>query len=150
MRGLTFATAVALTLEFTVSATGHAAETAPKTVNTNMPYPSQVSLMHERSGWTYRKSSVRSEKAGLPLYFSDADSPGKSVCYGECAMRWVPLIAPATEKSLGQWTIVVRTDGLLQWAFKGRPIYTHISDTPENPTGDGDQGTWHLMPHFLL
>jgi predicted lipoprotein with Yx(FWY)xxD motif len=52
-------------------------------------------------------------------------------------------------KSLGQWTIVVRKDGVRQWAFKGRPIYTHIHDSPETATGDGDAGTWHLMPHFI-
>lgn len=143
MRDLTFAAIVAFG-EVALSATGHASESVPRTVNTNMPYPGQVSLMHERMGWTYRKST-----SGLPLYFSEADSLGKSICYGECAVQWIPLIAPVSEKPLGQWTIVVRKDGLRQWAFKGRPIYTHIHDTPETPTGDGDDGTWHLMPHFL-
>jgi len=138
MRDLIF-----LILGLVVSASSHASEALPRTASAQLPYPTQVALMHERLGWTYRKSTT-----GLPLYFSEADSPGKSACYGKCAMQWIPLIAPVTEKSLGQWTIVVRKDGVRQWAFRGRPIYTHIHDTPQTATRAGHEGTWHLMPHF--
>ena len=135
---------ILLILGLVFSGSSHASESLPRTADTLLPYPSQVSLMRERAGWTYRQSA-----AGLPLYLSEADSPGKSACYGRCAMQWIPLIAPATEKALGQWTIVVRRDGARQWAFKGRPIYTHIHDTPETRTSDDDKGAWHLMPHFV-
>ncbi|MEP6549169.1 MAG: hypothetical protein ABJD53_17050 [Gammaproteobacteria bacterium] len=63
-------------------------------------------------------------------------------------MQWIPLLVSAGEKSLGEWTIFVRKDGRRQWAFKQRPVYTHIHDSPDMPTGDGVDGVWHLMPHF--
>lgn len=144
MRVLTFASVVALTFEITFSGIGHASESLPKTVNTQLPYPAGVSLMHDPMGWTFRQSGTH-----LPLYFNEKDSPDKSVCNSECEKQWIPLLVTlANEKSLGQWTIFVRKDGRLQWAFKNRPVYSHIHDTPGKPNGDDVDGVWHLMPHF--
>jgi len=113
----------------------------PKTANINLPYPGQIDLEQETHGWTYRLNQHE-----LPLYMSTADSPGKSSCNDACAKRWLPVIAEAGAKRLGDWTIIVRADGQRQWAFKGHPVYTHVDDTSEHP--HGDSGSFHLMPHF--
>src|SRR5665213_208767 len=142
MRGLPFATVVvALGLAFSISA--QASESLPKTLSTQLPYPAGVSLVQDRMGWTYRQSST-----DLPLYLYEKDSRDKSVCNSACETQWIPLLAPTSEKSLGEWTIFVRKDGRRQWAFEQRPVYTHIHDAPDSPTGDGEGGVWHLMPHF--
>jgi predicted lipoprotein with Yx(FWY)xxD motif len=110
---------------------------------TQLPYPAEVSLVQERMGWTFRQSP-----SGLPLYLYEPDSPVTSVCNSACESKWIPLLAPAGEKPLGDWTIFVRKDGRRQWAFEQHPVYTHLHDTPATPTGDREDGVWHLMPHF--
>src|SRR5665213_733721 len=130
MRGLSLATVVMI-IETISCAPGHASESLPKTMSAQLPYPAAVSLMQDRMGLTYRQSP-----SGLPLYLYGADSPGKSACNSTCEMQWIPLLVSAGEKSLGEWTIFVRKDGRRQWAFKQRPVYTHIHDSPDMPTGD--------------
>ncbi len=142
MRSLNFA-AVVVALGLIISATGHASESALKTSITQLPYPAEVSLVQEQMGWTFRQSS-----SNLPLYLYEPDSPTKSVCNSACETQWIPLLAPAGEKPLGDWTPFMRKDGRQQWAFEQHPVYTHLHDTPDMPTGDGVDGVWHLMPHF--
>jgi predicted lipoprotein with Yx(FWY)xxD motif len=122
---------------------GHSDETIPKAVNTQLPYPAVVSLVQESGGYTFRQNETNA-----PLYINERDSPGKSVCDDACESQWFPLIAKANEKPLGEWTAFKREDGRWQWAFKKRPVYTHIHDSPDQPNGDGMEGVWHLMPHF--
>lgn len=111
----------------------------PKTADVNLPYPGQIDLEQESSGWTYRSKEQR-------LYMSTADPPGKSVCNGACAKMWPPVIAPSSSKPLGDWTIITREDGQRQWAFKNHPVYTHASNAADKPSGA--MGTFRLMPHF--
>ncbi len=46
----------------------------------------------------------------------------------------------------GDWTIIDRTDGTKQWAYKGKPLYTFVQDKkPGDMTGDGKaNGAWHV------
>lgn len=67
-----------------------------------------------------------SDVKGFTLYVTDRDKdPGKSSCYGPCAEQWVPLRAQGEAKAFGEWSVVARTDGQPQWAFKGRPLYRY-------------------------
>lgn len=113
----------------------------PKTADINLPYPSQIDLEQEPSGWTYRLNQNE-----LPLYMSTADPPGKSSCNDGCAKKWLPVIAETGAKPLGDWSIIVRADGQRQWAFKDHPVYTHVKDNSDHPTAVS--GSFHLMPHF--
>jgi predicted lipoprotein with Yx(FWY)xxD motif len=39
-----------------------------------------------------------------------------------------------------------RTDGTLQWANEGKPLYTYANDKkPGDVTGDGMNGVWHVV-----
>lgn len=83
---------------------------------------------------------------GMTLYTFDKDTAGKSACNGQCAVNWPPALVADGGKAAGDWTIVVRDDGLKQWAYKGKPVYAWIKDTkPGDKTGDGFlNGAWHV------
>jgi predicted lipoprotein with Yx(FWY)xxD motif len=84
---------------------------------------------------------------GMTLYTFDKDAtPGKSVCNGPCATNWPPALVADDAKAMGPWTIVVRDDGLKQWAYKGKPVYAFAKDAkPGDKTGDGFlNGAWHV------
>ena len=80
------------------------------------------------------------DSTGMPLYtFARDTTPGKSACNGPCATAWPPLTATATDKDAGDWTVITRDDGGKQWAYKGKPLYTYVKDTPGQPaTGVSD------------
>jgi predicted lipoprotein with Yx(FWY)xxD motif len=84
---------------------------------------------------------------GMTLYIFDKDTAdsGKSVCNGQCATNWPPLMATDADKADGAWTIVTRDDGKKQFAYKGKPVYYWIKDTKAgDKTGDGVGGSWHV------
>jgi predicted lipoprotein with Yx(FWY)xxD motif len=83
---------------------------------------------------------------GLTLYTYDKDTePGKSLCNGQCAQAWPPLLAAAGAKDTGNWTVITRDDGQPQWAYKGKPLYRFVRDTaPGAASGDGVQAIWHV------
>jgi predicted lipoprotein with Yx(FWY)xxD motif len=64
------------------------------------------------------------DSAGLPIYPSKNDSPGKSACVGACLEQWHPVTAAANARPVGEWSVVQRGDGVQQWAFRGQPLYT--------------------------
>ncbi|MEZ5832513.1 MAG: hypothetical protein R3D05_15175 [Dongiaceae bacterium] len=83
---------------------------------------------------------------GMTLYVFDKDSGGKSVCNDKCAVNWPPLMAQSGAAATGDYSVVTRDDGSMQWAYKGRPLYTWIKDQkPGDVTGDGvANNTWHV------
>ena len=82
----------------------------------------------------------------MTLYTFDKD-PGdgsKSVCNGPCAANWPPFVAGAGDKDVAGFTKVKRDDGALQWAYKGKPLYTYRADAPgKAATGVGP--AWPLV-----
>ena len=83
--------------------------------------------------------------AGMTLYTFDKDSAGRSVCNGDCAQKWPPLVAAADARAHGDYAVVTRDDGARQWAYKGRPLYTWFKDQKAGDTsGDGVNGVWHI------
>lgn len=91
------------------------------------------------------KGKALVDAQGMTLYTFDKDSSGKSNCYDKCAANWPPLMAPAGAKAMGDWSVVQRTDGGAQWAYKGMPLYGWVKDTkPGETTGDGVGGAWHI------
>ncbi|MEJ8847015.1 hypothetical protein [Variovorax rhizosphaerae] len=63
---------------------------------------------------------------GLTPYTFDKDvaTSGKSVCNGDCAGKWPPVIAADGARPGGDY----RDDGKKQWAFRGKPLYTWPED----------------------
>ncbi|NQZ80515.1 MAG: hypothetical protein HRT52_05810 [Colwellia sp.] len=90
-------------------------------------------------------------ESGLSLYTFDNDSPGASTCDGTpedtdtCAGKWPPLLASNGAVASSDMTIITRSDGSMQWALKGMPLYHWFQDTAQGDiNGDGINGIWHL------
>jgi len=91
------------------------------------------------------KGKALVDAKGMTLYVFDKDAAGKSNCNGPCATNWPPLMAAADAKASGDWSIVTRDDGMKQWAYKGKPLYTWGKDTKAGDvTGDGFNNVWHI------
>lgn len=92
------------------------------------------------------KDGMLVDHNGMTLYTYDKDSDGKSACNGQCAENWPPLMADASAKAEGEWSVVTRDDGSMQWAYGGKPVYTFVMDKKAGDvTGDGKMGVWHIV-----
>lgn len=90
---------------------------------------------------------------GLSLYMFTRDPLDESACYDQCAENWPPLLvetadAVTVEEGLpGDVTTVERTDGTIQVAYNGMPLYYWANDEAVgDTTGQGRGGVWWLMP----
>jgi predicted lipoprotein with Yx(FWY)xxD motif len=86
--------------------------------------------------------SVFADWKGSTLYTSTAAAP----CSGQCLEAWKPLTAPLLAKQpVGDWSIVKRPDGTLQWAYKTKLVYRSIKDVKAGDT-NGEASDWHALP----
>ncbi|AZD32652.1 COG4315 family predicted lipoprotein [Pseudomonas chlororaphis] len=83
---------------------------------------------------------------GMTLYTFAKDAGGKSMCNDKCATNWPPLMAASGDKAMGEWTVIKRDDGSMQWAYDGKPLYTFVMDKKAGDmTGDGKMdGAWKV------
>ena len=69
---------------------------------------------------------------GRTLYLFTADKGKKSVCYGQCASYWPPLVAtkPTVGAGLSSSKLgtTERRDGKLQVTYAGHPLYFFAQD----------------------
>jgi predicted lipoprotein with Yx(FWY)xxD motif len=96
---------------------------------------------------TKTADGVLTNDNGMTLYTFDKDAAGsgKSVCNGQCATLWPPLMASSYALATGDYSIVTRDDGNKQWAYKGKPLYTWTKDAkPGDKTGDGVANAWRI------
>jgi predicted lipoprotein with Yx(FWY)xxD motif len=69
------------------------------------------------------------------IYIFENDSKGKTVCYGECAEAWPPVLTKGEPRAgdgvnaslLGT---VKRRDGKLQVTYAGKPLYLYSHEGP--------------------
>ncbi|MGW8463824.1 COG4315 family predicted lipoprotein [Pseudomonas sp. CLCA07] len=86
----------------------------------------------------------------MTLYTYDKDAGGKSMCNGECAEYWPPMMAPAGAKAEGKWTVIKRDDGKMQWAYDGKPLYYFQKDkAPGEMKGDKMKDVWHAVREHM-
>jgi predicted lipoprotein with Yx(FWY)xxD motif len=92
------------------------------------------------------KDGMFTDHKGMTLYTFAKDSAGKSMCNDKCAANWPPLMAAAGDKSMGDWTVIKRDDGKMQWAYEGKPLYTFVMDKKAGDMiGEGKMdGAWHV------
>ena len=90
---------------------------------------------------------------GLALYIftPDAAAPGKSVCNGDCATAWPPLVVDAVGDVAagtgitGALGTVTRDDGTLQVTLGGNPLYYYVGDAAAGDVkGQGLNDVWYL------
>ena len=92
------------------------------------------------------KGDMMVDHKGMTVYTFDKDAGGKSMCNGDCAKNWPPMMAPAGAKAEGKWTVIKRDDGMMQYAYDGKPLYTFMKDEkPGEMKGDGMKDVWHVV-----
>lgn len=102
----------------------------------DVPTPAEITIQPMPPGPMF------ADVNGYTLYVSERDAePGKSACVAACASEWTPVRASADAKAFGEWTLVPRTDGAPQWAYKGRPLYRYAKETKAR-WADGQNQWW--------
>ena len=87
---------------------------------------------------------VLTDEKGMTLYTFDKDMAGSSACVEACAQNWPPLMAAGGAMAEGDYTVIKRADGSMQWAYKGKPLYHWSKDAKAGDvTGDGFKDVWH-------
>ncbi len=103
---------------------------------------------------TTKLGKVLATRAGMTLYLFKADKKGKSVCYGQCATYWPPLLKKGAltagtglkAKLLGT---TKRKDGTRQVTYAGHPLYRFKLDKHAGEVeGQGQDffgGKWYAL-----
>ncbi len=68
------------------------------------------------------------DQKGMTVYAFEGRRGAKAVVGLADQAQWRPLTAPGLAHSIGQWSVIARSDGIRQWAFKGRPLFTFAGD----------------------
>jgi predicted lipoprotein with Yx(FWY)xxD motif len=77
------------------------------------------------------------------VYTSDRDGADKSNCDEVCANTWMPMLAPASARPHGDWSLFERSPGVLQWAFRKKPLYRYALDVAARSLQGSDVPGWH-------
>ncbi len=105
------------------------------------PTPNLPAQFKARSMATGRL--VATADTGRSLYTWDKDTATKSMCDAACQREWQPVLAPESVQPQGEWTIIQNSPGTKQWVFRGKPVYTHLSDDKTYSVQGGDIPGWH-------
>jgi predicted lipoprotein with Yx(FWY)xxD motif len=87
---------------------------------------------------------------GWTLYIFLNDSPGQSVCAGDCAETWPPATVEdgddlTGDGVTGEIATIERDDGSLQLTLEGWPLYRYAADeAPGDTTGEGVGDVWFV------
>jgi predicted lipoprotein with Yx(FWY)xxD motif len=66
-----------------------------------------------------------------------------TACDVECLTNWRPVVAPALAREQGEWSLFERSPGVIQWAFRGKLLYTHLRDQSSWSLEGSDNPGWH-------
>ena len=116
-----------------------------KTTSTNAMAPSDNIYLVKTEA---TKGQYITDFQGSTLYVYDKDTKGVSNCTGDCLTAWPVYTSGATaEKVLpANISVITRTDGSKQFAWKDMPLYYFAKDTKAGDiTGDGVGGVWHIV-----
>ncbi len=85
------------------------------------------------------------DSSGMTLYTFEGDArrDGQTCTSSACDPEWIPVAAPTIAMPVGDFSIVTREDGLQQWCYRGRPLYTYSGDKLS-----GDVHGAGIKPHW--
>lgn len=110
-----------------------AAESKAPEADTSAPevkriHPGDTALSQDKNGkWQYKSFPQLAT-----LYVSGKDADGKSTCDIGCTQTWPPL-TPTQHKlneKIGDWKVIAREDGRMQWTYKGKAVYQRFHNLP--------------------
>jgi predicted lipoprotein with Yx(FWY)xxD motif len=122
------------------------------------PLPLQTTLINDVATYTGNETilsaisvggvleNFRAEKDGFVLYTFDNDTLNDSTCLSEgCISKWPPLLADNGAKAFGMLSLIERSDGATQWAYKSKPLYFFANDVEAGDTnGDNVANLFHV------
>ncbi|WP_127131251.1 hypothetical protein [Georgenia sp. SYP-B2076] len=133
--------------------TGAGGETAT-TPSTTSPSASTSSEGSEQSGGEVVKTAqtdlgtILVDEDGRTLYLYTKDSPGKSVCEGDCLVAWPPVGKATAGEGVDASMLgtITRSDGATQASYGDWPLYYYAADTKAgDTTGQGVGGVWWVI-----
>jgi predicted lipoprotein with Yx(FWY)xxD motif len=83
------------------------------------PIPGGINVQEVRTA----PGQALTTEQGLPLYMFNGKADDATV-----SREWVPFSAPQISLPIGDFTIISRQDGIQQWAYKGKPLFTFRGD----------------------
>jgi predicted lipoprotein with Yx(FWY)xxD motif len=110
--------------------------------------PATSATIHTATATVSGKAeAILVDAKGLPLYFYKPDTATKSFVSGGLASFWPPLVSnsPTVAGATGRLTVTHDANGA-QVAYKGHFLYTFISDSPGQVTGQGVQDFFVATP----
>jgi predicted lipoprotein with Yx(FWY)xxD motif len=87
-----------------------------------LPFGIAVAEVNEANGQTL----VGPNK--MPLYAYDGDVTNGKCGDAVCGTNWKPLLAGQLANDMGDFSVIDRTDGVQQWAYKGHPLFSYAGD----------------------
>ena len=86
------------------------------------------------------------DHGGYTLYeFVGGKHSEAQKCALSSCKSWRPFAAPQLAEAVGDFTVVDRTDGVRQWAYKNRLLYTYAEDlAPGYANGIGVDKRWSI------
>ncbi len=84
---------------------------------------------------------------GRTLYAFDGDATddGQTCSDHGCDIRWSPVAAAQLAMEVGYFSVVTRTDGSRQWAYRQQPLYRYAGDLlPGDVHGDDADPRWRV------
>lgn len=88
--------------------------------------------------------AIRLNKEGFTLYTFDNDPIDDSACVGSCLNVWPPLLADEGAMPMSPLSLITATNGNVQWAYKGKPLYFFSNDVAAGDVnGDEIGNVWH-------
>ena len=119
---------------------------------TAAPLPAQVTGLFAIESRTYGAIVIDGQGFVLYRFDRDAADPSRSTCVDECAHRFPPAQASATDdlrvtgidrQLVGSLT---RPDGTAQLTLAGWPLYGYTGDrAPGDTNGNGTDGAWSVI-----
>ena len=118
-------------------------------VDVTLPYGVAVREVPEASAVTF------TDARGKTIYAFEGTDPNgdKPACAamptaGKQCYTWAPVAAPQLAHPIGDWTLVRRNDGIKQWAYKGKALYTYDGDlAPNDVNGIGVDKQWTVAAY---
>jgi predicted lipoprotein with Yx(FWY)xxD motif len=71
------------------------------------------------------------DSSGLTVYAFNREAAHEAPCADgrDCMVHWRPLQAGGIAMAAGDFSLISRDDGIAQWAYRGKPLYTFDGDT---------------------
>jgi predicted lipoprotein with Yx(FWY)xxD motif len=123
----------------------------PAVVSNSAMKPKPSTMMAENSVYKAvsdpKLGTIMKDPKGMTLYLYAKDSSGVSNCTGACLKAWPAYVAPANATNLpANITVIKRSDGTSQYAWKGLPLYYFIKDKDSGDAyGNGVGGVWAVV-----